>query len=120
MIIELIIAALATWEIIEIWHHSLLFAPLRARTELWTNKLGELIGCPFCLAPWVALLSVMVLFSPEWFGWSVWSGLRVIWYSFAVARLANLGNDYFKATCRTPTPYDGLLDYPNEDETSGD
>jgi len=120
MMIELFVAALATWEIVEIWHHSLLFAPLRARTELWVNKVGELLGCPFCLAPWVALLSVLVLIAPEWCGWSIWPGLKVILYSLAVARLANLGNDYFKEKCRTPTPYDGLLDHVPEDGISGD
>jgi|TARA_R110000824_G_scaffold74504_3_gene189367 hypothetical protein len=118
--IELIVAALATWEIIEIWHHSLLFAPLRARTELWLNKVGDLLGCPFCFAPWIALLSVLVLIAPEWLGWPIWPGLKILWYAFAVARLANLGNDYFKSTCRTPSPYGDLLDFTPEEETSND
>jgi hypothetical protein len=107
--LELIVAALATWEIIEIWHHSLLFAPLRSRVELWENKVGELLGCPFCLSPWIALLSVVVLFIPEWIGWSIWPGLKAVWYAFAVARLANLGNDYFHDKSRTPTPYGDLF-----------
>lgn len=59
--IELLIAALATWEIVEIWHHSELLSPWRARIELMENKLGKLLTCMFCLTPWVAL--VVVIFS---------------------------------------------------------
>ena len=117
MIFEITIAALATWEIIEIWHHSLLFAPLRSRVELWENKLGELLGCPFCLAPWVGALSVSILCGAELLGWPIWQPLVLVWYSFAVARLANLANDYFKDKCRTPTPYGDLFNYNEENES---
>jgi len=106
-----IIAALATWQIVEIWHHSLLMAPLRARTEMWTNKLGELLSCPFCLSIWVALLCVVTLSLAE-------SGLvgrcgSVVIYAFAVSRLANLGNNFFKQHSLTPKAafnYDDLDD----------
>lgn len=108
---DVFVAVLATWQIIEIWHHSLLFSGLRARVELWGNKLGELLGCPFCLSPWVALLSVSVLLLPCWLeitGWHVIT-LRLIWYAFAVSRLANLGNDALHTLCRTPKPFDDIL-----------
>ena len=117
MFFEIIVAALATWEIIEIWHHSLLFAPLRSRVELWENKLGELLGWPFCLAPWIGALSVLVLCGSELFGWTTWPAVILAWYAFAVARLANLGNDYFRDKCRTPTPYGDLFTYNEEDES---
>lgn len=92
----LAVAALATWQIIEIWHHSSLLAPLRARVEMWTNKLGELLVCPFCLSPWVAMLCVVCLCVP-----SMWLASWVV-YAFAAARLANLGNDFFKQYTLTP------------------
>lgn len=93
---ELIVAALATWQIVEIWHHSLLMAPLRSRTEMWNNKLGELLSCPFCLSVWVALACALgVTVGRD-------SGAATVVLAFAVARLANLGNDVFKSYCLTP------------------
>jgi hypothetical protein len=108
----LIVAALATWQIIEIWHHSLLMAPLRARTEMWVNKFGELLGCPFCLSPWIALLFVDWLSVVE-FGLAGLCG-NVIIYAFAAARLANLGNDFFKQYNLTPKVTFNYDDEPNE------
>jgi len=98
--LDVIIAALATWQAIEIWRHSLLFAPLRAITEMWTNKIGELLSCPFCLSPWIGLACVVILHfsSISWlclcFGFCV--------KALAVARLSNLGNDFFKQWTLTP------------------
>ena len=126
---DVFVAVLATWQIIEIWHHSLLFAGLRSRVELWGNKLGELLGCPFCLSPWVALLSVSVLLLPRWLeinGGHV-NTLRLVWYAFAVARLANLSNDLLHEKCRTPKPFDDVLGNlgpfdidPDEEDNSGE
>lgn len=117
MIFEVFVAVLATWQIIEIWHHSLLFANLRARTELWENKLGEILGCPFCLSPWVALLSTSVLLLPTWLhvtGWNIVI-LRVIWYAFAISRLANISNDLAHKVSRTPKPF---ADFPADHDWS--
>lgn len=110
---ELIVAALATWQIIEIWHHSLLFAGRRAVVETWTNKLGELLVCCFCLSPWVALFCTLVVYCNdvhiEWLNRIIGQDTRLaIWFAksvitaLAVSRLANLGNDYFYSICRTP------------------
>ena len=111
ILLDMFVAVLPTWQIIEIWHHSLLFAGIRAHVELWENKLGELVGCPFCLSPWVALLSVVVLLLPLWLGLEAWYVVtgRVIWYAFAVSRLANLGNDLFHGKSRTPKPFGDIL-----------
>lgn len=111
---DLIVAALATWQIIEIWHHSLLMSPLRARTEMWDNKLGELLGCPFCLSPWIGLLCMIGLSVAE-FG-LVGRGVSVLIHAFAVARLANLGNDVFKRYCLTPKV---TFDYDDEPDEYG-
>ena len=97
---NLIVAALATWQIIEIWHHSLFMAPLRAITDTWENKFGELASCPFCLSPWVGLLCVTILELQE-YGLAGACGSLII-YAFAVARLANLGNDLSSKFNRTP------------------
>lgn len=112
-LIDLIVGGLATWQIVEIWHHSLLFADWRARTEMLTGKLGELFACPFCLSVWVGFVCATLLWykhPTEIHG--TYSGLRVaFWaamlvikaglYGLAVARLANLGNDLTHHRCRT-------------------
>jgi len=92
---QLLIAALATWQVVEIWHHSLLMAPLRARTEMWTGKLGELLACPWCLSVWVGFGCGAALSTG-------YRGLYVILFGFACSRLANLANDLTHSHCRTP------------------
>lgn len=98
--VELIVVALATWQIVEIWHHSLLFADWRSITEMWDNKLGELLGCPWCLSVWIGFLcsGAMQLTSLQLIGPCV----QIVLYGFAASRLANLCNDLFKSYCRTP------------------
>jgi hypothetical protein len=97
---NIIIAALATWQIIEIWRHSLLFAPLRSVTEMWVNKLGELLSCPFCLSPWVAMICLALLQVQDYGLAGLVGSLTV--KAFATSRLANLGNDFFKQWTLTP------------------
>ena len=95
--VELIVAGLATWQIIEIWHHSRIFAGCRSRVELWENWLGELLICPFCLSPYVGWLSAAVLLLLA----RLHPAFGIPVYGFAVARLANLGNDLTHHRCRT-------------------
>tara|TARA_Y100000004_G_scaffold183199_1_gene230757 strand:+ start:461 stop:790 length:330 start_codon:yes stop_codon:yes gene_type:complete len=97
---NLIIAALATWQIVEIWHHSSLMAGPRSLVEMWDNKLGELLSCPFCLSPWVALICVSCLEIQE-YGFAG-QAAGVVIMAFAASRLANLCNDYFRKVNRTP------------------
>jgi len=111
----LIVAALATWQIVEIWHHSKLFANPRSVVEMWDNWLGELLVCPFCLSQWVALFCVICLGTEEY--WLAGPLVSMVIYAFAVARLANLGNDYFKQ--HTLTPKIGS-EYEYDPETDGD
>lgn len=106
---DLIIATLAVWEIIEIWHHSSLFANWRAKVETCTGIIGNLLTCMFCLSVWVSFLittlmiqhlilkqteSSLVLF----FAYLIWVFIN----GLAVARLANLCNDITHKWCRTP------------------
>ena len=105
--------ALATWGIIEIWHHSLLFASLRARTELSQGWLSSLLGCPFCLTPWVSIVLLTLALVANWPRQGTGIVLVCI---FAIGRLANLGNDLTHHVCRTPD-YSRL---PEEDVETAD
>jgi hypothetical protein len=106
VITTLIISALATWQAIEIWHHSSLFNPLRARLENYQSRVVELLRCPFCLSPWIALLCVLVLD----LGADLETGghrLTVLLitapiYALAASRLANVLNDLTAGFNRTP------------------
>lgn len=109
---DLIVAALATWQIVEIWHHSALFVNSRAAVENWENKIGQLLSCPFCLSPYAAaaVLCCLTLRVPT-SGLASWLAIFLSYvvllaqaaiHAFAVARLANLGNDFFYTYCRTP------------------
>lgn len=101
-----IIVALATWQAVEIWHHSYLFAGWRARVEIWENAFGDLLGCPFCLAPWVAFILLVLLTvssEPTGDGYIRWHwGIDLIVMALAASRLANIGNDLIGRRCRTP------------------
>lgn len=116
----LVVAPLAVWQIIEIWHHSHLMAGLRARTDLWEGFFGQLVGCPFCLSPWVSLIVVAALFSGFWLADESGGDQPIVGYcllspflAFAVARLANIGNDLSHSYCRTPRD-NGLPDLDDE------
>ena len=101
------IAALATWQSIEIWHHSALFAGLRARVELWEGWIGDLLQCPHCLGPWVACGHLGLLMAgqllPE-LGAAEWAGFLVQLPGGALAacRVAQVCNDLTHGFCRTP------------------
>jgi len=103
--LDLVTCALAVWEIVEIWKHGTIFASWRARVELWENSFGTLLSCGFCLAPWCSWLVLFIAFVPLAEN-SLWAqlqvGIRLTVYGFAVARLANLGNDLTHKWCRTP------------------
>jgi hypothetical protein len=121
-IVHLLVATIATWQIVEIWHHSYLFEKLRARAESLDNWLGNLLSCPFCLAVWVAAFCVLVFYIVEGLvgGGHTWThALGLPLYMLAVSRLANLGNDLSHEWCRTPgssvmeeTRYGPMFDPP--------
>lgn len=111
MLVLLVVAIMATWQIIEIWRHASLFASWRAEVETWDGWLGELLTCPFCLSVWVALIVSSI---------TLWYELRDLTllpvYAFAVSRGANLANDVFHSVNRTPRPGDNLagIDWQEE------
>ncbi len=89
---DLLLVALATWQAVEVYHHSKILAWLRCRLEpLW-----YLFGCPFCLSLWVALLiAAGVRFDPTWIS-------TLLATALAASRLANLFNDATTSFNRTP------------------
>lgn len=117
---ELIIVALATWQAVEIWHHSGLFASQRARVEESDSFGARLLSCPFCLSVWVAAITYLwfIIPLPEIAGvfnflcFLIIGACRVLVYALAISRLANLGNDLTYNWCRTPRPSDAVEDEP--------
>jgi len=93
-LLDVFMAALATWQIIEIWHHSNMSWLAQAR-DLVERKGWFLFQCPFCLSPWVAGI-VVILLAP-----GIWP-VGIVAYVFGIARLANLGNDLAHKWNRTP------------------
>lgn len=114
---SVVVVALATWQAVEIWRHSALFANWRSITEMWDNKVGELLSCPWCLSVWVGIAFCLLLHFSE--VWLIGISSQIVIYGLAASRLANLGNDYFKSCCRTPNQV-GLLSQHDEDkDTTG-
>lgn len=93
------VAALATWQAVEIWNHGSLFSDWRrscaVRTEIWWCRL---LDCMFCLSNWVAMAVWIPLLLAV--SWDPWCGLPVL--ALATARLANWANDKGHSFCRTP------------------
>jgi hypothetical protein len=121
-----LISALAVWEIVEVWHHSSLFATRRAYLEVRGGWLADMLLCPFCLSVWVAFLVIFILkmdvhlaqHVPRW----VIDCIQLPIYGFAVARLANLFNDLTRSKCRTPKdgPWPVGDDSGESEETESD
>jgi len=116
-----LLAALANWQILEIWRHGSVFAGYRAYLELYEGKLVELLLCTFCLSNWTALgctAAVFALACPaeafEWWYLAAW-----IPTAFAVARLSNLFNDLVRPVCRTPNRTEGLEGVDNLESIGG-
>lgn len=119
IVLGLPVAVMAVWEIVEIWHHSSLLSTWRARVEIWQGRIGELLRCPFCLSPWVALVTCLILGLGVWLFASGcrWPGLlmQAPFYALAVARAANVLSDRHKAYDRTPK-FDSLEDLGVSDD----
>jgi hypothetical protein len=127
---DLTVAALATWQAVEVWHHGSLFAGWRAWVEAKDGWLAELTLCPFCFSVWTAAAVLLALWPdrPEGaldtsagvaLGVVLWTAARLFVYALAVSRLANVANDLTHARCRTPRPGDGLNLEDPDDGTRG-
>lgn len=112
----LVLAALATWQAVEVWHHGSLFAGWRANLQAWPHERGvwawlrDLLTCPFCTSVWAGFVTAAVLATgvPEGDAWYETAGaavlgtLKLFCYGLAISRLANLANDLTHGVCRTP------------------
>lgn len=99
---ECVVVALAVWQIIEIWHHGEVFDTQRAKLELWEASdctlfwfVGRLSACAFCLSPWIGWICALIWQFGQTPG-------RILLTGFAVARLANVGNDLLGPWSNTP------------------
>lgn len=103
---------------------------LRARAELLEGWFGKLLNCPFCLSVWLAFFAVPFAmptieptkhFSDDPLVW-IWYGVHKLGFmlmcAFAIARLANLGNDLTHDKCRTPKANKLDLDSAVESKTT--
>lgn len=129
---KLLVAALATWQAVEIWRHSDLFATRRALAEESPGFKAAILRCPWCLSVWVGSLAMLLTVATTltWkivnkptaaldFGdWLVTIFIAPwVWlmYALAISRLANLGNDLTHAFCRTPRQKAQLAAEPSGD-----
>jgi len=122
LLAHLVLAALATCQAVEVFHHGSLFAPARARAFRWSTcdgprplrLAGELLLCPFCLSHWVAAAMVILVGLGCLVSWVY--ALPVWW--LAVTRGANLCNDLLHAWSRTPRDWDTAI--PDATDTCED
>lgn len=96
---ELVLVTLAVWELLELWFHGSIFAPLRVRLAESDALPAELLRCKLCLAPWLSLVVVGGLTVLPWLvlkaGWPPWL-IPVSWLVvqvLAVARLAGAAGE---------------------------
>lgn len=100
-LLQIVVLFLATNQAVEIWHHSSLFARLRARLEMLDGSVGlgkvwqaliDLLLCPWCLSVWVAL---------GWYlAWSMYPPVRWLMYALAISKAANIAADFQKTHLR--------------------
>lgn len=115
--LELVAAAAATWQAIEIYRHSQqpTVRSCRARLEILGGDLGHLFDCSWCLSVWVGFglcgwrWAIEVSASAAELHWSLaavrtvaYGAWFVLVYGLAVSRLANAANDLTHRFNRTP------------------
>lgn len=101
---DLLVLGLALWQAVETWHHGSIFKRSRTYFRSWKKSrygivrlLAELINCMFCLSHWVgATLVVAYLAAGDYLP------VRIIVWTLAVIRLAQLGNDLTHDSNRSP------------------
>jgi hypothetical protein len=99
---NILVAALATWQLVDIIRHAAIAAPIRLWAQAAADSggrwafVGKLLLCPYCLSHWVAAAFVLALASP------LSPVLKLIALTLAVTRLANIGNDLLKNIELTP------------------
>jgi hypothetical protein len=93
LLVDLVLVALATGAVVDVWLNGSIFATARARVETWDNILSELLGCSFCLNYQVPLWLVAFLWMPTFLAhWVVALTCRGVLLWLATGRLAWLIN----------------------------
>lgn len=117
LLIDLLIAALAGCQAVEVWHHGSIFKAARSwvgecrdeEREPLSGKICEMLLCPFCLSHWTCLATTaVVLFATD--PLSAW---RLPVYALAVTRAAQLLSDVAHGFTKSPPS-----DVTEIDETS--
>ncbi len=103
---EFVILGFCVWQVVEIWHHSDIFANMREQISYWkgtrfTRWLSELLGCPWCLSVWIGFIVAGLWCSEQ-------TVVRVVIVGFAVSRLANVLNDLTHPYHLTPNSSGGF------------
>jgi hypothetical protein len=102
IILYLIVAGLSVNGIVEIWHTGSIFSKVRENLTTtytsidggtWKSRRYELLLCPFCLSFWVSLFVLTSFLVGHLTGFPI----HYVNLLFAVMRISNLINDYFKA-----------------------
>lgn len=96
LLVTVLLLALATGAVVDVWLNGSIFASWRSRAEVWENMFSELLGCSLCLnyqAPiWLTLgLWALPMSVP---GWAAII-LRGVLIALAAGRLAWLLNDVY-------------------------
>lgn len=112
-LVIIFICAVATWQIVDIIHHSEMetIADFRAKQEASAGFFGQLTTCPWCMSVWVGVIAYGIFRLNSYFAesdsllheilWAVTSILKFLITGTAVSRISNLLNDYFYETTRT-------------------
>ena len=88
-----LLVALATGAVVDVWFNGSIFAGPRAHAETWENTLSELLGCSLCLNYQVPIWLTLGLWALPMLvpGWAALA-LRSVLVTLAAGRLAWLVN----------------------------
>lgn len=121
--INVMVAALAAWQVTEVLHHSEIALPIRrwaarnTQVGVLRSFISRAYNCAFCLSHWVSGGAVVaMLLATELSPWCYY--IRYVLAVLAVTRLANLGNDL--AYTYTRTPKIDLEENPHDIEVEDD
>lgn len=114
----IVVAALATWQLVDVIHHSVIARPIRLWAQAAVDSggrlalVGKAIQCPYCLSHWVAGACVLALISP------LSPLFRFLALILAAVRLANLANDLVSPYSHPPRANDAESSDPPPSEAT--
>jgi hypothetical protein len=120
ILIYLVVVTLATWQTVEILHHSKIgtfwrvlgkFMFLLPKPFSW---IGYGMTCPFCYSNWIGIMYCLIVARPT----TLMNGVIAVIAGIGAARLANFLNDYFKSCCNTPNDNEDSASYRAQQQQS--